>query len=78
MDVQEKFMSFARIVMLYEKEKIKKWESKANSVCMTHLKQSILKKDSASDIRISLFFQFLSWRVSQARFESTLLMSCEL
>ena len=47
-DVHEKYMSFARKVMLYEKERIRNWESKATALCLRHLKQPILKRDAST------------------------------
>jgi len=48
MEVQEKYMSFARMVMSYEKTKLKAWQTSADGVCLESLKLPILKKDQTS------------------------------
>ncbi|GMH41526.1 hypothetical protein BSKO_09436 [Bryopsis sp. KO-2023] len=47
-EVHEKYMSFARAVMNFEKKKFSAWAETADGIAMQHLKQSILKKNPES------------------------------
>eukprot|EP00210_Caulerpa_lentillifera_P005286 g5050.t1 len=45
MEVQDKYMSFARMVLLYEKKKLKNWQTTSDGICLESLKLPILKKE---------------------------------
>lgn len=53
LEVNQKYLSFARTIMLYEKEKVKHWASKADAICLSLLKQPILKKREDGEVVVN-------------------------